>query len=175
MACWEKAYNRQNFPKSLEFWRRSKRKAHLNSRFFHHHRAKFSNCREFTWASHIEKLIALGVIQFMDRFASSTNTILIISCIWIQICFFMRRKDSHGLNPGSNSWNKNSDIACVLPRGGPPPHNGSLHQGTTEYRVDENGKFIYLKISPVGIIWHIEKVSRIIAHETSLAFLAGTI
>ena len=32
---------------------------------------------------------------------------------------------------------QNSDIACVLPRGGPPTHNGSLHQGTTEYQVDQ--------------------------------------
>ena len=32
---------------------------------------------------------------------------------------------------------QNADIACVLPRGGPPTRNGSLHQGTTEYKVDK--------------------------------------
>jgi hypothetical protein len=32
---------------------------------------------------------------------------------------------------------QNADIACVLPRGGPPTRNGALHQGTTEYKVDK--------------------------------------
>lgn len=47
------------------------------------------------------------------------------------------------IKSGVELMEQNSDIACVLPRGGPPPHNGSLHQGTTEYRVDEKRE-IYL-------------------------------
>ena len=38
---------------------------------------------------------------------------------------------------------ENPDILCVLPRGGPPTQDGSLHQGTTEYRIDDN-RGIYL-------------------------------
>ncbi len=47
------------------------------------------------------------------------------------------------IESGVELMEQNSDIACVLPRGGPPTHNGSLHQGTTEYRVDQK-RGIYL-------------------------------
>ena len=47
------------------------------------------------------------------------------------------------IESGVELMEQNSDIACVLPRGGPPDHNGSLHQGTTEYQVDQK-RGIYL-------------------------------
>jgi len=47
------------------------------------------------------------------------------------------------IETGLKIMEQNSDIACVLPRGGPPSHNGSLHQGSTEYLVDQKRE-IYL-------------------------------
>jgi hypothetical protein len=47
------------------------------------------------------------------------------------------------IKEGIKLMEQNPDIACVLPRGGPPTDNGSLHQGTTEYKVD-NERHAYL-------------------------------
>jgi hypothetical protein len=47
------------------------------------------------------------------------------------------------IREGIKLMEQNPDIACVLPRGGPPTDNGSLHQGTTEYKVD-NERHAYL-------------------------------
>ncbi len=47
------------------------------------------------------------------------------------------------IKEGIKLMEQNPDIACVLPRGGPPTDNGSLHQGTTEYKVD-NERNAYL-------------------------------
>jgi hypothetical protein len=47
------------------------------------------------------------------------------------------------IEEGIQLMEQNADIACVLPRGGPPTGNGSLHQGTTEYKVD-NERNAYL-------------------------------
>ena len=46
---------------------------------------------------------------------------------------------------------ENDDILCVLPRGGPPSANGSLHQGSTLFQVDKKEIFFYSRISQVDI------------------------
>jgi len=38
---------------------------------------------------------------------------------------------------GLRIMEENEDILCVLPRGGPPTKDGSLHQGSTSYKTDE--------------------------------------
>ena len=38
---------------------------------------------------------------------------------------------------GIRVMEENEDILCVLPRGGPPTKDRSLHQGSTPYKVDE--------------------------------------
>jgi hypothetical protein len=40
------------------------------------------------------------------------------------------------IKQGIKIMEENEDILCVLPRGGPPTKDGSLHQGTTTYKVD---------------------------------------
>ena len=47
------------------------------------------------------------------------------------------------IQEGVRIMEENPDILCVLPRGGPPTQDGSLHQGTTEYKVD-NKRGLYL-------------------------------
>ena len=42
------------------------------------------------------------------------------------------------INEGVRVMEENEDILCVLPKGGPPTKNGFLHQGTTEYRIDQS-------------------------------------
>ena len=56
---------------------------------------------------------------------------------------FHEAKGFSWIESGVELMEQNSDIVCVLPRGGPPNHNGSLHQGTTEYQVDQK-RGIYL-------------------------------
>ena len=41
------------------------------------------------------------------------------------------------IKDGISLMEQNADILCVLPRGGPPTENGSLHQGSTLYKVDK--------------------------------------
>ena len=41
------------------------------------------------------------------------------------------------INEGIRVMEENKDILCVLPRGGPPTKDGSLHQGSTPYEIDE--------------------------------------
>ncbi len=41
------------------------------------------------------------------------------------------------IQEGIRVMEENEDILCVLPRGGPPTKNRSLHQGSTPYKVDE--------------------------------------
>ena len=41
------------------------------------------------------------------------------------------------IKEGISLMEQNADILCVLPRGGPPTDNGSLHQGSTSYKVDK--------------------------------------
>ena len=56
---------------------------------------------------------------------------------------FHEAKGFSWIEYGIELMEKNSDIACVLPRGGPPTPNGSFHQGSTEYHADQE-RGIYL-------------------------------
>ncbi len=47
------------------------------------------------------------------------------------------------IKEGVRVMEENKDVLCVLPRGGPPTLDGSLHQGTTPYVVD-NKRGLYL-------------------------------
>jgi len=47
------------------------------------------------------------------------------------------------ITAGARLMEKNEDILCVLPRGGPPAMDGKLYQGTTQYKED-NSRSIYL-------------------------------
>ena len=47
------------------------------------------------------------------------------------------------INEGIKIMEDNEDILCVLPRGGPPSKESTLHQGTTRYQVD-NKRGLYL-------------------------------
>ena len=56
---------------------------------------------------------------------------------------FYEEPDYSWIEEGVRFIEHNSDIVCLLPRGGPPTHNDSLHQGTTEYKVDQERR-VYL-------------------------------
>lgn len=47
------------------------------------------------------------------------------------------------IHEGIRVMEENEDILCVLPRGGPPTKDGSLHQGSTPYKVDKT-RSLYL-------------------------------
>jgi hypothetical protein len=70
---------------------------------------------------------------------NDSDYILHLDCDMI----FHEESEYSWIEEGVRLMEQNSDIACVLPRGGPPTHNGSLHQGTTEYQVDQK-RGVYL-------------------------------
>ena len=47
------------------------------------------------------------------------------------------------IQEGVRIMEENDDILCVLPKGGPPSLDGSLHQGSTTYQIDKK-RGIYL-------------------------------
>ena len=47
------------------------------------------------------------------------------------------------IKEGIRIMEENNDILCVLPKGGPPTPDRSLHQGTTPYKIDKKRR-IYL-------------------------------
>ena len=64
---------------------------------------------------------------------------------------FYEAPDYSWINDGVKVMEENDDILCVLPRGGPPSANGSLHQGSTLFQVDKKEIFFYSRISQVDI------------------------
>ena len=74
--------------------------------------------------------------QFLD---TDSEYILHLDCDMI----FYESPDFSWIQEGTRIMEENEDILCVLPRGGPPTQDGSLHQGTTEYKVD-NKRGLYL-------------------------------
>jgi hypothetical protein len=74
--------------------------------------------------------------QFLD---TDSKYILHLDCDMI----FYESPDFSWIQEGTRIMEENEDILCVLPRGGPPTQDGSLHQGTTEYKVD-NKRGLYL-------------------------------
>ena len=62
------------------------------------------------------------------------------------------------INEGVRVMEENEDILCVLPRGGPPTKDGLLHQGTTDYNVDENrGLYLFKNFTSRHYLIHRER------------------
>ena len=74
--------------------------------------------------------------QFIDV---DSKYILHLDCDMI---FYEEPKYSW-IQEGMKIMEENEDILCVLPKGGPPTKDGTLHQGTTQYKVDER-RSLYL-------------------------------
>ena len=59
---------------------------------------------------------------------------------------------------GIRVMEENKDILCVLPRAGPPTKDGSLHQGTTPYEVDEKrGLYLFKNFTSRHYLIHRER------------------
>ena len=59
---------------------------------------------------------------------------------------------------GIRIMEENEDILCILPRGGPPTKDGSLHQGTTSYEVDEKrGLYLFKNFTSRHYLIHRER------------------
>jgi len=62
------------------------------------------------------------------------------------------------INEGVRVMEENEDILCVLPRGGPPTKDGSVHQGTTHYQVDEKrGLYLFKNFTSRHYLIHRER------------------
>ena len=59
---------------------------------------------------------------------------------------------------GIKIMEENEDVLCVLPRGGPPTKDGSLHQGTTPYEVDgKRGLYLFKNFTSRHYLIHKER------------------
>jgi hypothetical protein len=69
--------------------------------------------------------------------------------------------ESHGfswIQEGIKIMEENEDILCVLPKGGPPTKDGILHQGTTQYQVDEKrGLYLFKNFTSRHYLIHRER------------------
>ena len=62
------------------------------------------------------------------------------------------------IKEGIKVMEENKDVLCVLPRGGPPTKDGSLHQGTTTYQVDEKrGLYLFKNFTSRHYLIHRER------------------
>ena len=62
------------------------------------------------------------------------------------------------IQEGIKIMEENEDILCVLPRGGPPTKDVSLHQGTTPYQVDEKrGLYLFKNFTSRHYLIHRER------------------
>jgi len=89
--------------------------------------------------------------QFLD---TDSKYILHLDCDMI---FYEEPKYSW-IQEGIRIMEENEDILCVLPRGGPPTKDGSLHQGTTQYQVDEKrGLYLFKNFTSRHYLVHRER------------------
>lgn len=72
-------------------------------------------------------------------FESDSEYVLHIDCDML----FYEEKNISWILQAISIMEQNQDLLCVLPRGGPPTPDGSLHQGSTKYSTDY-GRGIYL-------------------------------
>jgi hypothetical protein len=79
-----------------------------------------------------------SIKQFHD---TNTDYILHLDCDMI----FHETPPFSWIDEGIKLMEENTDILCVLPRGGPPTLAGQLHQGDTEYIRDDNRKVFLFK------------------------------
>jgi len=62
------------------------------------------------------------------------------------------------IQEGVRIMEENEDILCVLPRGGPPTKDGSLHQGSTSYKTDEKrGLYLFKNFTSRHYLIHRER------------------
>ena len=76
--------------------------------------------------------------QFTD---TSSKYLLHLDCDMI----FYEAPDFSWIQEGMRIMEENEDILCVLPRGGPPNKDETLHQGTTEYQTDKKRELFLFK------------------------------
>jgi len=76
--------------------------------------------------------------QFID---SEAKYILHLDCDMM----FYEDPTFSWIKEGVRVMEENEDILCVLPRGGPPTKDESLHQGTTPYQVDKKRRLYLFK------------------------------
>jgi hypothetical protein len=62
------------------------------------------------------------------------------------------------IQEGIRIMEENEDILCVLPKGGPPTKDESLHQGSTPYKVDEKrGLYLFKNFTSRHYLIHRER------------------
>ena len=62
------------------------------------------------------------------------------------------------IREGVRVMEENQDILCVLPRGGPPSKDGSLHQGSTPFKTDEKrGLYLFKNFTSRHYLIHRER------------------
>ena len=89
--------------------------------------------------------------QFID---TDSKYILHLDCDMI----FYEEPSFSWIQEGIRIMEENEDILCVLPRGGPPTKDGSLHQGTTPYEVDEKrGLYLFKNFTSRHYLIHRER------------------
>jgi len=89
--------------------------------------------------------------QFID---TQATYILHLDCDMI----FYEEPTFSWVKEGIRVLEENEDILCVLPRGGPPTQDGSLHQGTTTYNIDEKrGLYLFKNFTSRHYLIHRER------------------
>ena len=89
--------------------------------------------------------------QFTD---TEAKYILHFDCDMI----FYEEPNFSWINEGVRVMEENEDILCVLPRGGPPTKDGLLHQGTTDYNIDEKrGLYLFKNFTSRHYLIHRER------------------
>ena len=89
--------------------------------------------------------------QFID---TDAKYILHLDCDMI----FYEAPAFSWVQEGIRIMEENEDILCILPRGGPPTKDGSLHQGTTPYEVDEKrGLYLFKNFTSRHYLIHRER------------------
>jgi hypothetical protein len=89
--------------------------------------------------------------QFID---TEAKYILHLDCDMI----FYEAPSYSWIKEGVKVMEENEDILCVLPRGGPPTKDGSLHQGSTPYQVDEKrGLYLFKNFTSRHYLIHRER------------------
>jgi len=89
--------------------------------------------------------------QFID---TDSKYILHLDCDMI----FYEAPAFSWVQEGIRIMEENEDILCVLPKGGPPTKDGSLHQGSTPFKTDEKrGLYLFKNFTSRHYLIHRER------------------
>ena len=92
--------------------------------------------------------------SFKQFICTDSKYILHLDCDMI----FYEATEYSWINEGIKIMEENEDILCVLPKGGPPTKDGILHQGTTQYQVDEKrGLYLFKNFTSRHYLIHRER------------------